>query len=304
MEKPKRWKNSPLAGLGVRYIGLGRAHRAFSQTTVARLLLRVALVLPAVASALFLVRHTQTDTSSQKSGTRHSNRHGISWCNAYSLDGQQERETNAISFSPRTVWGPGARRFGIVFFPGASVNRTSCATVAGKPSDRGILVVVLSLQEPTRFDNHKEANKQRALAAIQDVVSETGARVDERVLSGHSAGAGTAVTLVSEMNPRPEPWFCVASTRNTQRMPPQEGCSPCAPGEWIRRRYPLRTKEREATRKFASFDSWYQQQQRGQGQKRVRHDSGVATTRGLPPTARNGWTDFRLLHARNNKNCS
>ena len=61
-------------------------------------------------------------------------------------------------------------------------------------------MVVLSL-EPTRFVADVEANKKMALEAMQDVLSMSDVNVDEWVLAGHSAGAKTAINLVTEMKP-------------------------------------------------------------------------------------------------------
>lgn len=87
-----------------------------------------------------------------------------------------------------------SRRIGVLFFPGALVHHSVYAPVASRLSDRGITVVVASL-EPSRFVADVAANRRRARRALAECGAEVD--VDEWVLAGHSAGARTAFHLAA-----------------------------------------------------------------------------------------------------------
>ncbi len=88
-------------------------------------------------------------------------------------------------------------KIGVIFFPGALVSHTAYAGIAAALSDKGILVVVLSL-EPVRFIADTETNRRIALDALKDLSTNHDVKVDEWILAGHSAGAMTALNLAIE----------------------------------------------------------------------------------------------------------
>ena len=59
-------------------------------------------------------------------------------------------------------------KIGVIFFPGALVSHTAYAGIAAALSDKGILVVVLSL-EPVRFIADTETNRKIAQNALKDL---------------------------------------------------------------------------------------------------------------------------------------
>jgi len=83
----------------------------------------------------------------------------------------------------------------MILFPGALIHHSAYATIASKLSDKGIPVIVQSL-EPTRFVADVQTNKNAALLSIaQSGLHED---MDEWVLAGHSAGATTVYNLVTQ----------------------------------------------------------------------------------------------------------
>lgn len=108
---------------------------------------------------------------------------------------QGGRAARTVSGSDVFYPPPGrSRRIGVLFFPGALVHHSAYAPVAGRLSDRGIAVVVVSL-EPSRFVADVAANRRRARRALAECGAEVD--VDEWVLAGHSAGARTAFHLAA-----------------------------------------------------------------------------------------------------------
>eukprot|EP00584_Thalassiosira_punctigera_P014530 CAMPEP_0172572422 /NCGR_PEP_ID=MMETSP1067-20121228/135052_1 /TAXON_ID=265564 ORGANISM="Thalassiosira punctigera, Strain Tpunct2005C2" /NCGR_SAMPLE_ID=MMETSP1067 /ASSEMBLY_ACC=CAM_ASM_000444 /LENGTH=261 /DNA_ID=CAMNT_0013364959 /DNA_START=246 /DNA_END=1034 /DNA_ORIENTATION=+ len=112
-------------------------------------------------------------------------------------NGRAQRKKEHDVYLPPPSTAPMKPLVGLVFFPGALVNHTAYASIAAALSDKGILVVVISL-EPTRFVADIEINRQKAKEAIHDVVRANHVVVDEWVLAGHSAGAMTALNLAVE----------------------------------------------------------------------------------------------------------
>eukprot|EP00580_Thalassiosira_gravida_P020745 CAMPEP_0201680986 /NCGR_PEP_ID=MMETSP0494-20130426/50878_1 /ASSEMBLY_ACC=CAM_ASM_000839 /TAXON_ID=420259 /ORGANISM="Thalassiosira gravida, Strain GMp14c1" /LENGTH=339 /DNA_ID=CAMNT_0048164717 /DNA_START=30 /DNA_END=1049 /DNA_ORIENTATION=+ len=89
------------------------------------------------------------------------------------------------------------QKIGVIFFPGALVSHTAYAGIAAALSDKGILVVVLSL-EPVRFIADTVTNRKIAMDALKDLSDNHDVKIDEWILAGHSAGAMTALNLAIE----------------------------------------------------------------------------------------------------------
>jgi len=120
-------------------------------------------------------------------------------------EGRAKREPGFDVYYPASGRSS-SNRVGMIFFPGALVNHTGYSEIAAGLSDKGILVVVLSL-EPVRFVLDLETNRQLARAAIASLLPDW--PMDEWVLAGHSAGGITALNTGVEIDDHPlDPAFC------------------------------------------------------------------------------------------------
>ena len=181
------------------YLVLGGLYRIFPQNNICRVTLLVALALPIIMSAIFLLKFTRKFVNERYPPFESAQ---ILLVERIRVGRAKRKDAYDLFLPPPSSDGTGTTnaKFGIVFFPGALVSHTSYAAIASKLSDRGILVIILSL-EPLRCDNNVESSKRRVLNAINNIVSESEATVDEWVLSGHSYGAFMAIYVASEMKP-------------------------------------------------------------------------------------------------------
>ena len=93
-------------------------------------------------------------------------------------------------------------KIGLIFYPGALVDRTAYASIASRLSDMGILVAVVNL-EPCRVvlnsDNYK--CKEEVMRIIYDSLFTPGEglwEVEEWAVGGHSMGGHTAITVLGK----------------------------------------------------------------------------------------------------------
>eukprot|EP01082_Thalassiosira_pseudonana_P014744 g13250.t1 g13250 contig8:256192-257746(+) len=91
---------------------------------------------------------------------------------------------------------------GLVFYPGALVDRTAYATIACKLSDAGILVAVANLEPYRLVMNLQSYNcKERVMRVISDALflGDSGGvwQVEEWALGGHSMGGHVAIAAVA-----------------------------------------------------------------------------------------------------------
>lgn len=187
----------PLSLLSV-YVVLAGMYYKFRLNAIVRICVTGALALPIICSAIFIFVLARKFVNNRHPAFQSAQ--DILMERIKVGRAKRKKDIYDLFLPPpsSTQVGNRDKKHGIIFFPGALVNHTSYASVASKLSDKGILVVVVSL-EPIRFDNNTETNKQRALKAMQEVVFENDITVDEWTLSGHSAGAAVAMNLVSEM---------------------------------------------------------------------------------------------------------
>jgi len=190
-------KIHPLA-LPFLYIAAGVVLYTFQLNRMVRVFVLVACALPIIGCALFLVSGTYMFVNSRHPAFKSAQ--DILLNRIETKRAQRKKGAYDLFLPPPNITGKKKTKVGMIVFPGALVNHTSYAPIASELSDLGILVVVLSL-EPTRFVADIEANKKMALEAMYDVLSMSDVIVDEWVLAGHSAGAKTAINLVTEMKP-------------------------------------------------------------------------------------------------------
>jgi len=117
--------------------------------------------------------------------------------------GRAKRLANCDVYYPLlSSSGERKAKVGLVFYPGALVDRTAYSPVATMLSDRGIMVVVANL-EPTRLlYNVNDYNlKEKVMRMISDALFLGGDgiwEVDEWSMGGHSMGCFAAITAVAQ----------------------------------------------------------------------------------------------------------
>ena len=117
--------------------------------------------------------------------------------------GRAKRLENCdVYYPPLPKSGERIANVGLVFYPGALVDRTAYSPVATMLSDRGIVVVVANL-EPCRIllNAYNYNLKEKLMRMISDSVFLGGDgiwEVNEWTIGGHSAGAFAAITVVAQ----------------------------------------------------------------------------------------------------------
>ena len=89
----------------------------------------------------------------------------------------------------------------LVFFPGALIDRTAYSEIAALLSDRGIVVVVVSVEPIRLAANHLGADTGRVNRIIQQVEKRHLAYPAVWSLGGHSMGSFAAMRLVLDLQP-------------------------------------------------------------------------------------------------------
>jgi hypothetical protein len=188
-------------GLAAIYLGIGALWYLLEGLTLARTVVLVVGALPVLGSALFLVMGILMISKNRQPAFRSAQDVLLERIRS----GRAKRKPDAYDVYFPVPSSDTTNTVGMLFYPGALVNHTAYAPMAAALSDKGILVVVLSL-EPIRFIADLETNQQLAKQAMSDLAS---SGVDEWVLAGHSAGAMTALNIANaaEANPNPNPSF-------------------------------------------------------------------------------------------------
>jgi len=178
------------------YLITGAVYHTFQDNRAVRVIVPIAWALPMIGTVLFLVSGMRMFVNKRYSAFKSAEDLLLERIQA----GRAERKKDAydLFLPPDCTAGKRRAKFGILFYPGALVSHTSYTHIASELSDRGIVVVVLSL-EPTRFVANLDVNMKMALESMHDIGFMGNVIVDEWVLAGHSAGAMTAMNLATQM---------------------------------------------------------------------------------------------------------